>query len=289
MIFLYPINYVYKKVKMSSITIDFDFTLSQDDIQFMKEQLTKLNNNFKIVDKPVTELRIIENNCSFIPSFPESLKTLKIIKCPNLTSLPPLPKSLKVLDISNCENITSLPMLPSTLNEILIDSCPKLTSIPELPEIMSICHIYDTPISSISYEKSKICSLDLRNTNIQILPEVINYEYLRISNNPVNKFYNYDQSYNYYGSNIISIGPEDDIFFYKDYEPITNVLRQMLNAGIPFDTIVKDFESLNYYERTKEEQEFMRRKMMDGIPFQIVKTEFECRNTKVLQNTFGEP
>ena len=130
------------KMKMGAATTSTYFTLSQ----LQKLQLDQISNFDSLPEEGLRSLISLKElyiqSCDGLVSLPwigilTSLQTLKIMRCPNLTSLPQEIRnltSLKELYISGSPNLMSIPQEIRNLTflkELYISGCPNLTTLPQ--------------------------------------------------------------------------------------------------------------------------------------------------------------
>ena len=130
------------KMKMGAATTSTYFTLSQ----LQKLQLDQISNFDSLPEEGLRNLislnKLYIQSCDGLVSLPwigilTSLQTLKIMRCPNLTSLPQEIHnltSLKELYISGSPNLMSIPQENRNLTflkELYIYGCPNLTTLPQ--------------------------------------------------------------------------------------------------------------------------------------------------------------
>ncbi|KMZ57303.1 NB-ARC domain-containing disease resistance protein [Zostera marina] len=136
-----------RKSKLVSLELDFECdwepTKGSDDEKVLQAALQPHSN--------LKSLYIIKFGGFFIPldmSSLQSLTSLQILVCPNLTTLSNnmnFLRSLIHLEISYCQNLTSLPNNMGSLQSLThleIDCCPSLISLPnDISSLQSLTHL----------------------------------------------------------------------------------------------------------------------------------------------------
>ena len=182
-----------------------------------------------------------------------------------------IPENCEKFDISNCPNLTSLPPLPETLRSLSIHNCPMLTSLPNFPQSIIELYIYNTPITILPCESFHVKYIGLSETKIQVLPTFLEWPHIELDENPFNLFYGYFTKGGFCPCRIHDYDPNQIEDFLEDYTPISKVVRKMLHEGIPFDTILKDFHTLNYYNFSYNHKKIIHKLFEEGYSFTAIK------------------
>ncbi len=139
---------------MPSIHIDFERPLT-NELLAIYQALEKIPNAFRMthIQEKEVNLHAVQTSLTFkddprssLPPFPETLRSLTILNCPNLTSLPNFPESIVDLHIKDTP-ITCLPCDTCSLKYL----CLINTGIQVLPDMKGLPRLEcsDNPFTDI--------------------------------------------------------------------------------------------------------------------------------------------
>jgi len=141
-----------------------------------------------IVPPTVEVLELRKCDLPTLPHLPETLKRLRCVSCPFLTTLPPLP-NLERLNLTDCVNLRSLPPLPQTLHRLYTSNCQALLSLPHLPASLRYLYCDNCPsLSKIPRLPDFLKSFWCSECAFSSLPRLPNLKELNCSGCPIQRF-----------------------------------------------------------------------------------------------------